>query len=89
MIQKNDELMLDLHAGEFEAFLYSPSNQFLGIIRNEISLLSFQCKVRAANKRGYYIIYDGKRYPINEDGRITPGLPIHYLYNYLEFIVGF
>lgn len=88
MAKEDKELTLNLHAGEFEAFLYSPSKQFLGIIRNEIVLLDFQCKVAKSGKQGYYLIYNGEKYPINKTGRIE-NLPIPYLDDYLDFLLEF
>lgn len=83
------ELIFDCHEGEFEAFLYSPSNKFLGIVRNEVTLLAFLCKVRESGEDGYYLVYDGKRYPIRKDGKINGDFPVHYLDNYLEILLGF
>lgn len=88
MAREDKELTLDLHAGEFEAFLYSPSKQFLGVIRNEIVLLNFQCKVAKSGKRGYYLVYNGKKYPISKNGRIK-NLPISYLDDYLDTLLDF
>ncbi len=82
------ELTFDNHAGEFEAFLYSPSNRFLGIVRHESSLLAFLCKVKESESDGYYIVYEGKKYPIDKDGH-TPLLPIHFIDDYLQVILGF
>lgn len=89
MAQEEKQLTLDLHAGEFEAFLYSPSDEFLGIIRNEVTLLAFQCKICEASKEGYYLIYNGKKYNIDKTGRIMGNFPINYIDNYISFIVGF
>ena len=90
MEQEKNKLTLDLHAGEFEAFLYSPSDQFLGIVRNEIILLAFQCKVCESKKEGYYLVYEGKKYPITETGRVSNDFPpFHYLDDYLEYLLGF
>lgn len=82
------KLTPDLHAGEFEAFLYSPSKQFLGIIRNEIVLLDFQCKVAKSRKQGYYLVYNGKKYKISKNWRIK-NIPIFYLDDYLNTLMGF
>lgn len=89
MTQEEKELTLDLHAGEFEAFLYSPSDKFLGIIRNEVALLAFLCKVCEASKGGYYLIYNGTKYNIDKTGRIRDNFPINYFDDYLSLIVGF
>lgn len=83
-----EELTFDNHAGEFEAFLYSPSDRFLGVVRHEPSLLAFLCKVKENECDGYYIVYEGKKYPIDKDGR-TPSLPIHFIDDYLQVILGF
>lgn len=88
MTQEEKELTLNPHAGEFEAFLYSPNGQFLGIIRNDIVLLDFECKIAKSGKRGYYLIYNGKKYQINETGRIND-FPISYLDNYLDTLLEF
>ena len=87
MTQERKELTFDPHAGEFEAFLYSPSNKFLGIVRNEVTMLAFLCKVCAIREEGYYVIYNGKKYLISENGRTD--LPINFLDEYLEFLLGF
>lgn len=83
-----NELEFDPHCGEFEAFLYSPSKRFLGIIRNEIALLGFLVKVKETGSEGYYIIYKGKKYKIKKQGRIDD-FPIRYMNELLKAIVGF
>ena len=83
-----EELTFDNHAGEFEAFLYSPSDCFLGVVRHESSLLAFLCKIKESESDGYYIVYEGKKYPIGKGGRI-PSFPIHFVDDYLRAIVGF
>ena len=88
MIQKEKELTLDLHAGEFEAFLYSPTKHCLGIIRNENVLFDFLCKVAKSGKRGYYIVYNGKKYPISKTGRIK-NHPIHHMDDCLDILLEF
>ena len=88
MTREEKELTLNLHAGGFEAFLYSPTKQFLGVIRNEIVLLDFQCKVAKSGKRGYYLVYNGKKYQISKTGRIN-NLPIPYLDDYLDTLLEF
>jgi len=88
MTQKEKELTLNLHAGEFEAFLYSPTKQFLGIIRNDIVLLDFECKIAKSGKSGYYLIYNGKKYQISKTGRIN-NFPISYLDDYLDTLLEF
>lgn len=83
-----EELTFDNHAGEFEAFLYSPSDHFLGVVRHESSLLAFLCKVKESESDGYYIVYEGKKYLIGKGGRIQ-SFPIHFVDDYLRAIVGF
>lgn len=83
-----EELTFDNHAGEFEAFLYSPSDRFLGVVRHESSLLAFLCKVKESESDGYYIVYEGEKYLIDKDGH-TPSLPIHFIDDYLQVILGF
>ena len=84
-----EELTFDNHAGEFEAFLYSPSDRFLGIVRHESSLLAFLCKIKESGSDGYYIVYEGEKYTIGKDGHTPPLFPIHFIDNYLREIVGF
>ena len=87
MTQAKKELTFDPHAGEFEAFLYSPSNKFLGIVRNEVAMMAFLCKVCASGKEGYYVIYNDKKYLISKNGRTD--VPINFLDKYLEFLLRF
>ena len=82
-----EELEFDNHAGEFEALLYSPSNRFLGIVRHEPALLAFLCKVKEIEAKGYYIVYEGEKYPIDEYGKTQ--VPIHFIDDYLSVILGF
>ena len=89
MTQEERELTFNCHAGEFEAFLYSPLNKFLGIVRNEVTLLAFLCKVCESEKDGYYLVYNGERYPIRKNGKIDSDFPIHYLDDYLKVLLGF
>ena len=88
MSQEEKELTLNPHAGEFEAFLYSPTKQFLGIIRNDVVLLDFLCKVAKGGKLGYYLVYNGKKYQISKTGRIND-FPVHYLDDYLDTLLEF
>lgn len=87
MTQVKKELTFNPHAGEFEAFLYSPSNKFLGIVRNEVAMMAFLCKVCAIGEEGYYVIYNDKKYPISKNGRTD--LPINFLDEYLDFLLKF
>lgn len=85
----DETLTLDLHFGEFEAFLYSPTNEFLGVVRNEVILLGFLAKVATENRDGYYLIYNGQRYDIDNHGRIRTYFPIKFVDECLRKIVGF
>ena len=84
-------LTLNNHYGEFEAFLYSPQGNFIGIIRNEIMLLGFLCEIKKNKMKGYYLIHDNVKYDINENGKMgtNPVFPFHFIDDCLSFIVGF
>ena len=60
---------------DFELFLYSPEDQFLGVIRNDTQLLDVLLQIRKEHREGYYAIdaSNGNRLFIYEYGRIENG----------------
>lgn len=67
--------MIEIHYNitDFELFLYSPENQFLGVLRYESDVLDILLQIRRNKLEGYYIIdsADGEKYIIEHDGRVS------------------
>jgi hypothetical protein len=57
---------------DFEVCLYSPENQFLGILRYDSELLDVLLQVRDQRAEGYYLIdlANEKKIPIDKSGVI-------------------
>lgn len=57
---------------DFEVCLYSPENQFLGILRYDSELLDVLLQVRDQRAEGYYLIdlANDKKIPIDKSGVI-------------------
>lgn len=54
----------------FTMKVFSPENECIGIIHNELQLYYVQAQIAQAGVNGYYIMYKKVRYDIQEDGRI-------------------
>ena len=57
---------------DFEVCLYSPENQFLGILRYDSELIDVLLQVREERAEGYYLIdlSNEKKIPIDKSGVI-------------------
>ena len=57
---------------DFELCLYSPENQFLGILRYDSELIDILLQVRKERIEGYYLtdLINGKKIPIDKSGVI-------------------
>lgn len=59
-------------AYDFELCLYSPENQFLGVLRYDSELIDVLLQVRKERAEGYYLIdlTNEKKIPIDKSGVI-------------------
>ena len=55
----------------FNMKLYSPQNQLIGTMHNELQLSYIQAQIAEQNLEGYYIVYKNETYQIRNDGRIV------------------
>lgn len=57
---------------DFELGLYSPENQFLGILGYDSELIDVLLQIRKEHVEGYYLIdlTNGEKIPINRSGGI-------------------
>ena len=65
--------MIQIHKiPDFELFLYSPDNQFLGILRYDSELTDVLLQIRQEHIMGYYVIdsADYQKYVIGPTGFI-------------------
>ena len=65
--------MIQIHKiQDFELYLYSPENQFLGVLRHDSELMDVLLQIREERTNGYYIIdsEDGSKYAIDSNGHI-------------------
>lgn len=65
---------------DFELCLYSPDNQFVGILRYDSELLDVFLQIREAHIDGYYLIdlsNNNCRIPIESDGFIHRTQPFN------------
>lgn len=52
-------------------FLYSPADECLGEIENELQLYDVQIQICRENAAGYYIIWNNKKIDIIQNGELT------------------
>jgi hypothetical protein len=65
---------------DFELCLYSPDNQFIGILRYDSEFLDVLLQIREANVDGYYLVdlsNNNRRIPIERTGFILQTCPFN------------
>lgn len=69
---------------------YSPQDELLGVIHNEIQLLHFLSRIALNEASGYYIIYRKEKFLISPDGKIpTDIMEKNQTDEFLAIILGF
>lgn len=55
---------------EAKVELYSPDNELIGVIDNEVSFLDVRVQIHNQQLKGYYIVFNGIRCGIDRNGEL-------------------
>lgn len=84
--------MIQIHKiPDFELYLYSPEQQFLGILRHDSELIDVLLQIKQERLDGYYIVdsMDREKYVIEPYGFIPNALFRNRNHELLTELVGF